>query len=1091
MTLSTNCMNILLSILYFCVASNGERRRMDRFESFSQINVNLSWSINIRTQSMYVELIAPVTSRNSWIAFGISDSGGMKGADIALISLYHKTIYDLHSLDFVEPIMDKVQNYELRYLKVLNKHTIVQFARKLVTCDADDYDLDTTTLRHNILIAYHANDPRLHKTKDYQLYISRHQVTQTKPISLYIKSSLFTASSESVHSFIDIAVDEYLLLNQSDGTTQSFCYSFNNTEDRYVIAATLLDPTPYKNLVREANIHRCSSVTLDPNDRTIHVCDNDRDLDMECADFVTLANGSALTMPDTVHYSWTQDVYTLQIQFDLSHLSDLDRINVKGSGIRLYYTDTPRASQLGITKIDAIEFEIPPDKSSYALSVLLPNQCTDEYLPTHGVDIIFFTAHMHQTATGIRLDRIRYPNELETLYHIKQWDSDRQSTRMVHFTLQQGDMLRMTCYFDTSGKDTPVVSGINPEDEACQIYLGYVNTQTIPGINHVYSIPVSGSDTRLNPSYCGESLASSWDQITLHHSEHVYENIHDITASNNGLTIMDDTNEMCADLVFSKIDLIPNDLILRFDLVFITLYPGIILLLTILLSLYILDKVLGRLKPGIYAQFEHSISDKRKINVYLFSTLFFTILLFLLVHCKVSQTGKIYLTEPEYKIIYHEYADQDQMNMYPFQIPFGSNLVMLFFGIELFYRFKITWPLLMHHVFTICIVMTLCLIIQTTLSTASAIKLGFWYLMQVATEQPIFLALYTRKLQLTCCGCLKKEHYPYLFYVSAIWHYITKITTTAFISYYHIQSLVSFNVYEIYSHSFRAFLKDDPVLFKGMDCEKVGTILLTVLIPLLFSLQMYQGIFFWKLGVVRTKKTLIAIGPDEQPIIVDADADLEGLQLPEIPSGKSKIFEEEYTLDDDELNEVRVPRMVMQLTTSMATLTHYPFQVKSPRLADKEMTEMPQIVPSVYGYKSNTLMPYPTGSTQVMPRSVSAMSSARIQEILSELRRETSVPTKTHKISVHPDDESEESKEDSNDHDIGDENGDENGDEDEENIAFVTNEDTEMSSAQATGERTEIKQDEVTQEEIEQETANATSYPKTETDLQTWASTKL
>eukprot|EP01084_Bolivina_argentea_P087981 158838_1 len=99
----------------------------DRFTYFDTINVNMSWSIITSQQTIYIELIAPIKLLNSWIAFGISDNGGMIGADIALVSLYHNKIFDLHSNDFILPIMDKIQNWKLLYLKTTaNDYTIIQ-----------------------------------------------------------------------------------------------------------------------------------------------------------------------------------------------------------------------------------------------------------------------------------------------------------------------------------------------------------------------------------------------------------------------------------------------------------------------------------------------------------------------------------------------------------------------------------------------------------------------------------------------------------------------------------------------------------------------------------------------------------------------------------------------------------------------------------------------------------------------------------------------------------------------------------------------------------------------------------------------------
>ena len=110
-------------VMLLCAVSavrSSTRRKMDRFAYFEKIGANISWTISMETQYLFVELIAPVSSSNAWMAFGISDTGGMKGADIGLISLFHGRIFDLHAFDFILPRMDKVQNYELLYLQQKN-----------------------------------------------------------------------------------------------------------------------------------------------------------------------------------------------------------------------------------------------------------------------------------------------------------------------------------------------------------------------------------------------------------------------------------------------------------------------------------------------------------------------------------------------------------------------------------------------------------------------------------------------------------------------------------------------------------------------------------------------------------------------------------------------------------------------------------------------------------------------------------------------------------------------------------------------------------------------------------------------------------
>ena len=197
--------------------------RMDRTEYFENIRANISWTINMDIQSIFVELTAPVSSSNAWMAFGISDTGGMKGADIGLISLYHHRIYDLHSVDFEIPTMDKVQNYELLHLETVamddGKYTIAQFKRRLIACDEEDFSIKSDRLKHNLMIAYNDDDPLLPSTTNYKLNIIRHLYQQRKEINLFLDEDLFLPQKNEDEPFDEFVLNN-LKVSERGGNTQ-------------------------------------------------------------------------------------------------------------------------------------------------------------------------------------------------------------------------------------------------------------------------------------------------------------------------------------------------------------------------------------------------------------------------------------------------------------------------------------------------------------------------------------------------------------------------------------------------------------------------------------------------------------------------------------------------------------------------------------------------------------------------------------------------------------------------------------------------------------------------------------------------------
>lgn len=113
-------------------------------------------------------------------------------------------------------------------------------------------------------------------------------------------------------------------------------------------------------------------------------------------------------------------------------------------------------------------------------------------------------------------------------------------------------------------------------------------------------------------------------------------------------------------------------------------------------------------------------------------------------------------------------------------------------------------------------------------------------MLQVATEQPLFVALFLRKLKLGCCGW---KNYEVMFKAATVWHYVTKLTTTAFVFYYYGQSVLDteLDYWHLYNVSYADFLKFDSlsVPVEVMNWQVAVNASLAVLIPILFFLSVF------------------------------------------------------------------------------------------------------------------------------------------------------------------------------------------------------------------------------------------------------------
>merc|ERR1712228_437527 len=159
---------------------------------------------------------------------------------------------------------------------------------------------------------------------------------------------------------------------------------------------------------------------------------------------------------------------------------------------------------------------------------------------------------------------------------------------------------------------------------------------------------------------------------------------------------------ICQALVYDDLDLIPNDLLWRLDLNKITFHAAVVFIFGFMFLFFIIDRILICLKPGIYEEFIDSIEDKRKINVYVASMIVSTVLQIISLIELFWKSSNL-LTTTEFKITYNAWDDYDE---FPYGMAICANIVVTFYCVELFYRFKVQWDLYLHHILAIVIIIT-------------------------------------------------------------------------------------------------------------------------------------------------------------------------------------------------------------------------------------------------------------------------------------------------------------------------------------------------------------------------------------------------
>lgn len=100
----------------------------------------LHWKVD--QAAGYITLALDVDGSRGWVAFGISEAGGMRGADIMVARKDPETgVFtgeDYYSKDFVVPQLDESQDVTLVSAVQQSGYTTAVFRRKLSTCDTNN-----------------------------------------------------------------------------------------------------------------------------------------------------------------------------------------------------------------------------------------------------------------------------------------------------------------------------------------------------------------------------------------------------------------------------------------------------------------------------------------------------------------------------------------------------------------------------------------------------------------------------------------------------------------------------------------------------------------------------------------------------------------------------------------------------------------------------------------------------------------------------------------------------------------------------------------------------------------------------------------
>ncbi|KAJ3063263.1 hypothetical protein HDU98_000914 [Podochytrium sp. JEL0797] len=348
-------------------------------------NYALHWAVNSSVIVFGVSVDVP-SNQNYWVGLGISQMGGMYGADVWMLLKNATTgayyMQDSFATNPSTPTIDPEQDVILLTPPPpSNVSTVFTFMRPIRTCDPMDYDIAVGEPQHMIFaygqstlaLSYHGPNDRGNTV--LTLYPSpltsnagiQRQKALSEIKSLQANSSLHTMTAQ----FPNVTVPAVL--------TSYMCTHFEVPADqKYQVVQ--YEGVVTTDVVHHMIMYGCSQPP--PAFGDVYDCES---MQATCSQF-TLAwvPGAGTTVfPPQAGFAIGTGVnairyFSLQIHYNnpdlLSNVTD-------NSGMRLYYTNVLRPNDIGVLTLGSQEINIPGNSPNYTFTPwnVCPSSCTNQF----------------------------------------------------------------------------------------------------------------------------------------------------------------------------------------------------------------------------------------------------------------------------------------------------------------------------------------------------------------------------------------------------------------------------------------------------------------------------------------------------------------------------------------------------------------------------------------------------------------------------------------------------------------------------------------------------------------------------------------
>ncbi|CAM9974997.1 unnamed protein product [Ascophyllum nodosum] len=524
------------------------RASADEFDASSYVrnaslgtDLDLFWTIDPDLQTIRVAVHAKAAS--GWAGFGVSEMGGMEGADIVYYEAAAGSITDAHAIVAGTPVTDVcTQDWTLLSAEKGTDGLVFEVERALETGDSQDRaftDDSAEGASSTTLIAAWGNTESI---SYHESNFAQGQVIMFGGVENSNSDPLLGISSSPSVSFFDITAknftiprdrtwyeDTYLLASELPTLDEYHVIGFEaivqNTTSKYVHHLVLAACTGTDDcgqacakLSRSSGYYSSSSSSSSLSNTSLSNTSSTstRSISSAASDVSTEYEYQTSAFCDfefTYIFIWAPGVADEQLPKDVgfkfgsasggytslqleTHYNNVDGDEgvMDSSGIRVYYTSDLRPIDMGVLSLGDPSvwlggFPIPEGKSSILFEC--PGSCTADNFEVDNVTVYGHFLHAHENGRRIITRQYRQNKSGdEVLVHTAEVEyySFLQAGGYVvktndSVTIQRGDRFETECYYDTvlsSISQDSVTFGAGSQDEMCIDFMYYYPKQDIP-----------------------------------------------------------------------------------------------------------------------------------------------------------------------------------------------------------------------------------------------------------------------------------------------------------------------------------------------------------------------------------------------------------------------------------------------------------------------------------------------------------------------------------------------------------------------------------------------------------------------------------